>query len=150
MRYHWLMSLIVLLIGQTLVMESISNQRKSLKAILAEKKDHRRVLLLYGRDASSGSPGQHYLIDQQEALNEVRDGLDERDLDVVVLIASEVSEPDRQFLMHDFKLVPHEDFVGWLIGKDGGIKQTFKKPVSADDLFKTIDGMPMRQQEMKN
>ena len=144
------MSLIVLLIGQTLVMESISNQRKSLKAILAEKKDHRRVLLLYGRDASSGSPGQHYLIDQQEALNEVRDGLDERDLDVVVLIASEVSEPDRQFLMHDFKLVPHEDFVGWLIGKDGGIKQTFKKPVSADDLFKTIDGMPMRQQEMKN
>lgn len=131
-------------------MESISNQRKSLKAILAEKKDHRRVLLLYGRDASSGSPGQHYLIDQQEALNEVRNGLDERDLDVVVLIASEVSEPDRQFLMHDFKLVPHEDFVGWLIGKDGGIKQTFKKPVSADDLFKTIDGMPMRRQEIKH
>ena len=144
------MSLIVLLIGQTLVMESISNQRKSLKAILAEKKDHRRVLLLYGRDASSGSPGQHYLIDQQESLNEVRNGLDERDLDVIVLIASVVSEPDRQFLMHDFKLVPHEDFVGWLIGKDGGIKQTFKKPVSADDLFKTIDGMPMRKQEMKN
>ncbi len=100
-------------------MESISSQRKSLKAILAEKKDHRRVLLLYGRDASSGSPGQHYLIDQQEALNEVRDGLVERDLDVIVLIASEVVEPDRQFLMHEFKLVPHEDFMGWLIGKDG-------------------------------
>ena len=150
MRYHWLMSLIVLFVGQTLVMESISNQRKSLKAILAEKKDHRRVLLLYGRDASSGSPGQHYLIDQQEALNEVRDGLTERDLDVVVLIASEVSEPDRQFLMHDFKLVPHEDFVGWLIGKDGGIKETFKEPVSADDLFKLVDSMPMRKQEMKH
>lgn len=144
------MSLIVLFIGQTLLMESISNQRKSLKAILEEKKDHRRVLLLYGRDASSGSPGQHYLIDQQEALNEVRDGLTERDMDVVVLIASEVSEPDRQFLMHDFKLVPHEDFLGWLIGKDGGIKETFKKPVSADDLFKLVDSMPMRKQEMKH
>lgn len=131
-------------------MESISSQRKSLKAILAEKKDHRRVLLLYGRDANSGSPGQHHLIDQQEALNEVRDGLAERDLDVIVLIASEVVEPDRQFLMHEFKLVPHEDFIGWLIGKDGGVKQTYKKPVSADDLFKTIDGMPMRRQEMKN
>ena len=150
MRYYWLMSLIMLLIGQTLVMESISSQRKSLKAILEEKKDHRRVLLLYGRDASSGSPGQHYLIDQQEALNEVRDGLAERDMDVIVLIASEVSEPDRQFLMHDFKLVPHEDFIGWLIGKDGGIKQTFKKPIAPDDLFKTVDGMPMRKQEMKN
>lgn len=144
------MSLIVLFIGHTLLMESISNQRKSLKAILEEKKDHRRVLLLYGRDASSGSPGQHYLIDQQEALNEVRDGLTERDMDVIVLIASEVSEPDRQFLMHDFKLVPHEDFLGWLIGKDGGIKDTFKKPVSADDLFKLVDSMPMRKQEMKH
>lgn len=144
------MSLIVLLIGQTLVMESVANQRKSLKAILQEKKDHRRVLLLYGRDGSSGSPGQHHLIDQQEALTEVRDGLDERDLDVIVLIASEMSEPDRQFLMHDFKLVPHEDYMAWLIGKDGGIKQTFKKPVSASDLFKTIDGMPMRRQEMKH
>lgn len=141
------MSLIVLLIGQTLDMESISNQRKSLKAILDEKKDHRRVLLLYGR---SGSPGQNYLINQQEALNEVRDGLAERDLDVIVLVASEVSEPDRQFLMHDFKLVPHEDYLGWLIGKDGGIKETFKKPVSADELFKIIDRMPMRKQEMKH
>ncbi len=131
-------------------MESISSQRKSLKAILGEKKDHRRVLLLYGRDASSGSPGQHYLIDQQEALNEVRDGLAERDLDVIVLVASEVVEPDRQFLMRDFKLVPHEDYVGWLIGKDGGIKQTYSKPISADDLFKTVDGMPMRKQEMKH
>lgn len=144
------MSLIVLFIGQTLIMESVANQRKSLKAILAEKKDHRRVLLLYGRDSSSGSPGQNHLINQQESLNEVRDGMAERDLDVIVLVASEVSEPDRQFLMHDFKLVPHEDYMGWLIGKDGGIKQTFKKPVSADDLFKTIDGMPMRKQEMKH
>jgi hypothetical protein len=150
MRYHWLMSLIVLLIGQTLIMESISNQRKSLKAILSEKKDHRRVLLLYGRDSSSGSPGQNHLINQQESLNEVRDGLAERDLDVIVLVASTVTEPDRQFMMHDFKLVPHEDYKAWLIGKDGGIKQTFEKPVSADELFKIIDRMPMRKQEMKH
>lgn len=131
-------------------MESIASQKKSLKAILSEKKDNRRVLLLYGRDSSSGSPGQHYLIDQQEALNEVRDGLAERDLDVVVLVASTVSEPDRQFLMHDFKLVPHEDYVGWLIGKDGGVKETFTKPVPADELFRIIDSMPMRKQEMKH
>jgi hypothetical protein len=61
MRYQWLMSLIVLLIGQTLVMESVSNQKTSLKAILNEKKDKRRVILLYGRDDA-----QHFLIDQQE------------------------------------------------------------------------------------
>ena len=25
-------------------------------------------------------------------------------------------EPDRQFLMHDYKLNPADDFAGWLIG----------------------------------
>ena len=126
-------------------MESVANQKTSLKAILNEKKDNRRVLLLYGRDDA-----QHYLIEQQEALSEVRDGLAERDMDVIVLVASTVTEPDRQFLMHDFKLLPSEDFVGWLIGKDGGIKETFKKPVAASALFKTVDGMPMRKREMKH
>lgn len=131
-------------------MESVANQRKSLKAILDEKKDHRRVLLLYGRDASSGSPGQHYLIDQQEALNEHRDDLAERDLDVIVLIASTLPEPDRWFLTHsDFKLVSHEDYMGWLVGKDGGIKQTYTKPAAPEDIFRLIDSMPMRQREMK-
>lgn len=144
MRYHWLKSLIVLLMGLTLVMESVANQQKSLKAMLNEKKDHRRVLLLYGRDDA-----QYSLIEQQEALTEAKAGLDERDLDVIVLIASEVSEPDRQFLMHDYKLNPSDNFAGWLIGKDGGVKQTYKKPVSTKELFGTIDGMPMRKQEMK-
>ncbi|UFH56901.1 DUF4174 domain-containing protein [Spirosoma sp. KNUC1025] len=130
--------------GTYFFMESVANQQKSLKAILHEKKDHRRVLLLYGRDDT-----QHYLIEQQEALIEQKDGLAERDLDVLVLVASEVSEPDRQFLMHDYKLVPSDSFAGWLIGKDGGIKETYKKPVSTKDLFKSIDSMPMRKQEAK-
>ena len=145
MRKRWLMSLMVLLTGLTLVMESVANQQKSLKAILNEKKDHRRVLLLYGRDDA-----QHYLIEQQEALNEAKDGLAERDLDVIVLIASLVMEPDRQFLMHDYKLNPSDDFAGWLIGKDGGVKKTYKKPITVEDLFQTIDSMPMRKQEVKN
>jgi hypothetical protein len=126
-------------------MESVANQQKSLKAILAEKKDHRRVLLLYGRDDA-----QHYILEQQEALNEAKAGNAERDLDVIVLVASLVMEPDRQFLMHDYKLNPSDNFVGWLIGKDGGIKQTYKKPVSVEELFRTIDSMPMRKQESKN
>ena len=126
-------------------MESIANEQTSLKAMLHQKKDHRRVLLIYGRDNA-----QHFTIEQQEALNEEKDGLDERDLDVIVLIASEVPEPDRQFLMHDFKLHPSDEYVAWLIGKDGGVKETYKKPVSTKNLFALIDGMPMRRQEMKH
>lgn len=132
----------------TTAMESIANQKKSLKAILEEKKNERRVLLLYGRDDS-----QHLLIEQQEALHplDVADQLAQRDMDVIVLVASLLQEPDRWFLMHDedFKLVLAEDFQGWLIGKDGGVKHTFKKPVSPEELFKLVDSMPMRQQEMK-
>ena len=145
MRRFWLIWLTILLTGFTLTMESVANQQKSLKAILTEKKDHRRVLLVYGRDDA-----QHYTIEQQEALNEVKDGLAERDLDVIVLVASLVMEPDRQFLMHDFKLNPSDGYAAWLIGKDGGIKQTYSKPVAVKDLFQTIDSMPMRTQENKN
>lgn len=127
-------------------MESISSQRKSIKAILDEKKDNRRVLLLYGRDDA-----QHYLITQQEQLHEVTGQLAERDLDVIILIASELMEPDRQFLMtKPFGLVPSNDFQGWLIGKDGGVKDHFTQPVATQDLFKLIDSMPMRKQEMKH
>lgn len=139
------MSLTAFLIVLTLGMESVANQKKSLKAILEEKKDNRRVLLLYGRDDA-----QHYIIEQQEALSEEQAGVTERDMDVIVLVASLVMEPDRQFLMREFKLLPSEDFVGWLIGKDGGIKQTYKKPVSPKELFQLVDGMPMRKQETKN
>ena len=67
-------------------MESVANQKTSLKAILNEKKDNRRVLLLYGRDDA-----QHYLIEQQEALQRsTGTGLAERDMDVIVLVASTV------------------------------------------------------------
>ncbi|GAB3313290.1 hypothetical protein GCM10027299_00150 [Larkinella ripae] len=126
-------------------MESTGVQKKSLKAILDEKRDNRRVLVLYGRDDV-----QHFLIEQQEALHAEKDGLTERDLDVVVLVASEVVEPDRQFLMQEpFKLVPSNNFQGWLIGKDGGIKETFSKPAEPQEIFRIIDSMPMRKAETK-
>ncbi len=135
---------VLLLMGSLNLMESVANQKKSLKAMLSDKKDHRRVLLLYGRDDA-----QFSLINQQEDLHTETNALAERDLDVIVLVASEVQEPDRQFLMQAFKLVPSEEFRGWLIGKDGGIKHTFTKPIAPAELFRIIDAMPMRKSEMK-
>ncbi|MGA0560665.1 DUF4174 domain-containing protein [Larkinella sp. VNQ87] len=126
-------------------MESIGNITKSLKAVLDEKRDHRRVLVLYGRDDV-----QHFLIEQQEALHAEQDGVAERDLDVIVLVASTLPEPDRQFMMHKpFELMPSDNFRGWLIGKDGGVKHQFSKPLEPKELFRIIDSMPMRQAEAK-
>jgi len=36
-----------------------------------------------------------------------------------------------------------------LIGKDGGIKRRWTGLLNVDDLFQTIDAMPMRQYEMR-
>lgn len=131
--------------GITPTMKSAASQPKSLKATLHEKKDKRRVLLIYSRDNT-----QPFLVEQQNALEAGKTGLVERDLDVLVFIGSQIPEPDRQFLMQHYKLTPSIDFLGWLIGKDGGIKQIYKKPVTVNELFRTIDSMPMRVLEMRN
>lgn len=116
-------------------MEGIGNQHKSLKATLDEKKDNRNVLLLYVRDDA-----QHFSIDQQEQLNAMGDQLAEHDLDVVVLIASQVVEPDRLYLMaNGFDLVPSEEFVGWVIGKNGAVKQKFTEPMAPEALFDLVN-----------
>lgn len=127
-------------------MESVGNQQKSLKALLDAKKDHRRVVLLYGRQAAQG-----HLIDQQQIFRAEQAGMDERDIDVIVTIDYEMAEPDRQFLMHNhFDFVPSDDFAGYLIGKDGGMKRKFTTPISTADLFKLVDAMPMRKAEKKH
>ena len=36
-----------------------------------------------------------------------------------------------------------------LVGKDGGVKLSRQAPVSTETLFRTIDAMPMRRDEMR-
>jgi hypothetical protein len=127
-------------------MESVSYQKKSLKAMLDERKDHRRVVLLYGRFINQGR-----LIEQQQLFNAEKDGLAERDIDIVVVIDTELQEPDRWYLMHNnFEFVPSDDFAGYLIGKDGTLKKKFRQVMPAEELFGLVDAMPMRRQEMKH
>lgn len=137
-----------ILVGMTSfgVMETAGFQSPSLKNTLAEKRDHRRVLVLYSREDS-----QPTLSAQQKAIQAEKTGLAERDLDVIVLTDANLSEPDRRFLMQSpFKLSPSTGFKGWLIGKDGGVKHTFRKPIDPGELFRIIDSMPMRQAEASN
>lgn len=115
-------------------MESVANQKKSLKAILDEKKNHRYVVLLYGRDDA-----QHYLLEQQRLFHAQADETASRELDIVVLIASTLQEPDRWFLMHsDFKLNLAEDFIGWLVNKEGEIQHQFTAPTEPNEIFQRM------------
>jgi hypothetical protein len=113
--------------------------------MLDERRGRRRVVLLVGLPT-----GEQQLSDQQRLFNVARAGMEERDIDVLVLPGSNLTDADRQFLRQPpFNLAPSDVFVGYLIGKDGTLKKTFRKPVAAEALFALIDSMPMRRQEMK-
>jgi hypothetical protein len=42
-----------------------------------------------------------------------------------------------------------QGFTYLLIGKDGGVKARAREAVPLDEVFRQIDSMPMRQQEMR-
>ena len=46
--------------------------------------------------------------------------------------------------------IAHEDVWVLLVGKDGGVKLRRSEPISADELFATIDAMPMRRREIRS
>lgn len=45
--------------------------------------------------------------------------------------------------------LPTGRFTARLIGKDGGEKAAFDRPVRSESLFRRVDAMPMRQREMR-
>ncbi|MEM9591611.1 MAG: DUF4174 domain-containing protein [Pseudomonadota bacterium] len=79
--------------------------------------------------------------EQIEILKAGLPGLAERDIVVLSDTNPQKSKPFRDTLrIEGFEVV--------LIGKDGGVKLRSNTPVSLEQLFQRIDGMPMRQREM--
>ncbi len=114
-----------------------------LETVLARKKGQRRVLLLYTNDRNNPE-----LRAQLRRLAPHQPDLTERDLDVLVVCEPQLSGPDRTYLHGPSGLLRAEaPFVGLLIGKDGGVKKRFLRPVYPADLFALIDTMPMRKAE---
>lgn len=134
---NWLLMLPLLLLGSVALA-----QTKPLKTLLREKRDERRVLLFYGTPSGG-------LTEQQRNLQAAQSDLDDRDMDVILLDASSIAAADRQFLEQTYKLNPKLSFTGWLIGKDGGVKETYRHPVDPAQLFGLVDKMPMRRIEMR-
>jgi Domain of unknown function (DUF4174) len=84
------------------------------------------------------------LKEQRQILASDTEGVKERDLRVTVILA----EPDSEKLLKRYK-VQTDKFTFLLMGKDGGEKFRSSKIVTLERLFTLIDGMPMRQDEMK-
>ena len=85
------------------------------------------------------------IAEQQRIFASQSQGLTERDMKVFSVTAD--SEEGRQ-LQHRVH-ASGKPFVIILIGKDGSVKLRKERPVEVDELFKLIDRMPMRQEEMK-
>ena len=117
---------------------------------LAAMRDHYRVLLVFtGGNARMAEKQMTVVADHADGFRN-RDmlvaGVEPSDprLPAVLLSPGDDQSARRRFHIQEGR------FTAILIGKDGGEKLRSHDPVSWETLQKTIDSMPMRQQEIRN
>ena len=119
----------------------------SLGALRWEK----RPLLLFG--AGERDP---ILRKQLDAVEAAREGFDERDMVLIVVLGEGTSRiegrplslEDAEHLRASFE-IGKDEFALRLVGKDGGVKRSSSTVVAMMDIYDQIDAMPMRQQELR-
>jgi hypothetical protein len=120
------------------------NNTETLQEKLASHQWKKRVILVI-----ASTEGEPDFLAQQKLLESKQSGTQERDLEILYLVLNKLNDTDKTFLRKSFS-IDTEKFCIILIGKDGGEKRRSTKPLQAEELFQTIDAMPMRQQEMRN
>ncbi len=103
----------------------------------------KRVLILYAPDKNNT-----LYVQQKKLLEAQRAGLAERDLVRIELFATEADAATKLFLEGELKASSNA-FSLLLIGKDGGVKYRTTTAAPVEEIFDTVDAMPMRQSEMK-
>jgi len=111
--------------------------------MLRASKWQKRLVLLCTPTADNAEYKQ-----QKSLLAQDAKAVQERDIQVVDLVANQLSAADKEHLGQQLK-VSLDQFTVLLIGKDGGVKLRQTEPLITQRLFGTIDTMPMRQQEMR-
>ena len=109
-----------------------------------------RILLFVAQDTKDNAVSTNLTTFTKEQKK-----LTDRDLALFVVNPKKVYNQDysksnlnAELIYKQLKLAP--DFKGvLLIGKDGGIKLTKAYPLTPEAVFDKIDGMPMRQSEMR-
>ena len=96
----------------------------------------RQVILFYNGNGASVKE------EQLSILNKDKKGLEERNIDVHFYRTTEPAAGK-------WNIKPGKAFTFILVGKDGGEKMRADTVVSLAQLYKTIDAMPMRREEMK-
>ena len=102
-------------------MDQGSPPRELAELLQAERWKHRVIVL-------SGPPNSSEIAAQRDAFRRQRLALEERQTIVIEQVADQMEIR--------------------LIGKDGGEKARWRRPVKPEEILKRIDSMPMRQAEM--
>ncbi len=143
--YRILTSIVFTFFAILLIMQSSQAQSdSSLKEKLTQYTWKKRVLLVV---APSSTDEQ--LRKQKEILNKQASGTQDRDMEVIYLPLNTISASDKDYLADTYN-IRQSEFYSILLGKDGGEKLRSQTPMETDQLFSTIDAMPMRKQETKN
>ena len=104
---------------------------------LATYRDEKRVLLVFAPSAED----ERYMA-QKRGLEACQADLQDRDLSVFYLLLSDAAP------LYEHFGVREDSFTVVLVGKDGTEKGRYDSLVQPDDLFGTIDQLPMRCREM--
>lgn len=122
-----------------IVMQAQNNKDMNLETYKWEK----RLLLLFAPSINNTELGR-----QQELVRRSRPGIAERQLEVLELVPGGNAATMREDLLRKFG-VEAERYTLLLIGKDGQEKFRTQKAVPLEEVFKIIDQMPMRREEMR-
>ena len=101
---------------------------------------HYRVVVIF---ASEGNDRR--IQEQNQIVDSHSHGFAERDIKVFRVIGG---KPAAEGLREKLRTA-EKGFAIVLIGKDGTVKLRKTDPLSAEELFRTIDKMPMRKDEMR-
>lgn len=122
-----------------IVMQAQVNKDMNLEAYKWEK----RLLLLFAPTMNDAELGR-----QKELVRRSQSGIAERQLEVLELVPGGNAATMREDLLRKFG-VEAERYTLLLIGKDGQEKFRTQKAVPLEEVFKIIDQMPMRREEMR-
>ncbi len=108
-----------------------------------------RLILIYSEDVAESK-----LKEQLKILKTHEEGLKERKLIIFQLNQDHYRQvfpktTEWETRKESKKIESEKDFQVYLIGLDGGVKLKQSKILSLENLFQTIDSMPMRQAEMR-
>jgi hypothetical protein len=129
-----------------------SGRSQGVEFKLSDYQWQHRILLVFAPSIGSS----HYRQQLQAWQTDTVETTD-RDLKLVQILGTGESQVDGQSinsasverLRQQFGMTP-EEFAVVLVGKDGMEKQRSQTPIDSATLFRTIDAMPMRQQEMRS